>query len=69
VLAEVRLREGFPTVGERDGEQQQGDRTWRWHLVVAPTEQPAIRKLTVTVFEDRLAEAPIASLTGLAGQR
>lgn len=69
VLAEVRLRERFPALGERDGEQRQGQRSWRWHLVVASTEEVAIRKLTVTVFEDREGQAPIATLTGFAGQR
>lgn len=68
VLAQTRLREGFPAVGERSGTQHQADRDWRWRLVVSSTDQPAIRRLTVTVSaaED---EAPIATLAGFAGQR
>jgi len=69
VLAEVKLRDGFPAVGERGGEQQQGDRKFRWKLIVSATDQPAIRRLTVTVFGDARGEEPIASLSGFAGQR
>ena len=69
VLAEVKLREGFPAIGERGGEQQQGDRTFRWKLVVTGTDQPAIRRLNVTIFSDARGDAPIATLSGFAGQR
>jgi general secretion pathway protein I len=69
VLSQVRLREGFPPVGERDGSEHQGPHDWRWRLTVAPTEQATIRRLTVTVFEDDASEKPIASLAGFAGQR
>ena len=69
VLAEVKLREGFPAIGERGGELEQGDRRFRWKLVVSATEEPAIRRLTVTVFADARGAEPIAALSGFAGQR
>jgi general secretion pathway protein I len=69
VLTGARLREGFPTIGERTGDEQQGDRRFRWRLVVSGTDQPAIRRLTVTVFGGEHGDEPVASLSGFAGQR
>lgn len=73
VLAETRLREPFPSVGRRDGTAEMGPMTFRWLLVVQGTEDPAIRRLDVRVFEGDESvdaqDAPIASMTGFAGDR
>ena len=69
VLAEVRLREGYPSVGQRDGRQRMGGREWRWELTVQGTDEPTIRRLDVRVFVPGDDEAPLTSLVGFAGQR
>ena len=73
VLTETRLRERFPPVGRRDGTMDMGPMTFRWQLVVQGTDDPAIRRLDVRVFEGETPpdaeDAPVASMTGFAGDR
>jgi general secretion pathway protein I len=69
VLTETKLRERFPATGRRDGTMRMGPRNYRWELVVQATEEPAIRRLDVRVFEDGPIDdaTSIASLSGFAG--
>lgn len=70
-IAEARLRDGFPAVGRRDGEETMGGRRWRWVLTVAGTDEPSIRRLEVQVFDaeqDTRSASPSAGLTGFAAQ-
>ena len=69
-LAEQRLRDPFPATGRRSGHVEQGGSEWRWEMVVSATDQPAVRRLEVGVYhaEAKTDEAPVASLTGFAGQ-
>jgi general secretion pathway protein I len=71
VLTETKLRERFPAVGRRDGTMEMGPASFRWLLVVQSTDDPAIRRLDVQVFEgvDAVGEddASVASMTGFAG--
>lgn len=70
VLAETRLTEPFPAIGERDGEGSEGKYKFRWHMVVQATPEPTIRRLDLHIFAadaDQNA-APLYSLTGFAGQ-
>lgn len=70
VLAEVRIAREFPGVGRREGRAAMGMREFRWELVVQGTQEPSIRRLDVRVFDAAGAEdAPIASMSGFAGQR
>jgi type II secretion system protein I/type II secretion system protein H len=69
VIADVRLREGFPPPGKRDGTQRMADRDWRWELTVQDTDEPTIRRLDVRVFAPGRDDAPLTSLVGFAGQR
>ncbi|HRQ66583.1 MAG TPA: type II secretion system minor pseudopilin GspI [Xanthomonadaceae bacterium] len=68
VLEETRLAEDWPATGRRSGSARMGGRDWRWELVVQDTEEPAIRRLDVTV---RLAEGGRggAVLSGFVGRR
>ena len=67
-IAETRLREGFPEVGEREGESAMAGRRWRWRLNVAGTEEASIRRLDVRVFapEGEDDAGTLAVLTGFA---
>jgi general secretion pathway protein I len=69
VLADVRLREGYPAIGQRDGRQRMAGREWRWELTVQGTDEPTIRRLDVRVFVPGDDEAPLTSLVGFAGPR
>ena len=73
MLTETQLRERFPSTGRRDGTMTMGPATFRWLLVVQPTEDPAIRRLDVRVFEGADAigddDSAVASMTGFAGDR
>lgn len=70
VLAETRLRDGFPAVGRSNGESTMGGRRWRWTLEVSATDEPLIRRMDVDVvaLESARAEGSAARLTGFASQ-
>ena len=71
-IAETRLREGFPNLGEREGESAMAGRRWRWRMNVAGTEEASIRRLDVRVFApdggEEEADGTVAVLTGFAVQ-
>lgn len=70
VIGEVRLRERFPPLGRRDGVATMGPLEFRWELVVQATEEPAIRRLDVRVFDARKPDAgSLTGMTGFAGKR
>jgi general secretion pathway protein I len=69
VVTDLRLAERNPGVGRREGSMRMGPREWFWRLEVQGTDDPAIRRLEVAVFEDAARSRPVASLTGFAGAR
>jgi general secretion pathway protein I len=70
VMAETRLNEPFPGIGERDGDGSAGKYRFRWHMVVQATPEPTIRRIDLHVlpFEAGPNAAPLYSLIGFAGQ-
>ncbi len=69
VLAETRLAERFPALGKREGSLLMGQREYRWELIVATTQEPAVRRMDVRVFLDRERDKPLYTLVGFAGQQ
>lgn len=70
VLAEARLERTYPSIGERGGRATMGPREFEWKLVVQGTGDPAVRRLDVRVYAaDAGGAAPLASMSGFAGQR
>jgi general secretion pathway protein I len=67
VITELRVEEGFPAPGRRDGRMRMGEREFVWELTVQNTDEPALRRLDVRVYEDDARTRPIASLAGFAG--
>lgn len=67
VLAETRVA-GHTATGKSDGKRRFAGRDWNWELKVEPTQAASIRRLTVRVFAPDDASAPMAELTGFAGQ-
>lgn len=68
VLAETRLNERFPVLGKREGSLLMGLREYQWELIVASTDEPAVRRMDVRVFLDRERDKPLYTLVGFAGQ-
>lgn len=70
VLAETRLRQGFPALGRSNGEAEMGGQRWRWSLQVSATETPRIRRLEVEVVaSEAQADGGVAArLSGFAWQ-
>ncbi|MCX7556553.1 type II secretion system minor pseudopilin GspI [Xanthomonadaceae bacterium JHOS43] len=71
VLAEARLRDGFPAVGSSNGETRMGGRRWRWTLVVNVTDEPSIRRMEVDVVAadaGRDEDGVAARLSGFASR-
>lgn len=67
VIADVRLGERFPAIGRSEGVMPMGTSDWYWRLEVQGSDDPAIRRLEVAVFEDPARVRPATSLTGFAG--
>lgn len=67
-ITRVRVGEGFPAPGRRDGVARMGPRDWYWEMVIQPTNEPQLRRLDVRVFRDPARTEPVTALTGFAGQ-
>lgn len=71
VLAETRLRQALPAIGNSNGETTLGGQRWRWTLVVNATDEAGIRRLDVDVvaveaINDK--DGVAAHLTGFASR-
>ncbi len=67
VLEETRLAESWPATGLRNGSTRMGGREWRWELAVQDTDEPAIRRLDVSVQLSQ-GDGAGAALTGFVGR-
>jgi general secretion pathway protein I len=69
-LTELRLREPFPSIGQRTGHSDQAGSGWRWRMAISATDQPAVRRIELGVYHEgaESGEQPIVTLTGFAGQ-
>ena len=68
VLAEVRLNEGVPASGRRNGSSEMGGRRWRWVLESTTTQERNIQRLDVSVYVDEAgAEARDEASARLSG--
>ncbi|MDX2235198.1 MAG: type II secretion system minor pseudopilin GspI [Hyphomonadaceae bacterium] len=59
-LVEAMAAQTPPEPGESTGEVENAGRVWTWRLRVVPTEDAAVRRLTVTVTESGAAAPPVA---------
>jgi len=66
VLAEARIAHRTAT-GKSDGKRRFAGREWTWELKIEPTQASSIRRLNVRVFAPDDASAPMAELSGFAG--
>ncbi|XOZ34185.1 type II secretion system minor pseudopilin GspI [Halomonadaceae bacterium KBTZ08] len=71
-LTEMRLQEQMPETGESDDEVAFGGRDWEMETVVSNTEDPAIRRVEITLYQLRGNQGdPVQQLvfTGFLGKR
>jgi general secretion pathway protein I len=68
LLAETRIGNPFPPTGSSNGTRRFGARDWRWEVRVQASDVPTIRRIYVRVAASADPEAPLAQLTGFAGQ-
>ncbi len=62
-IAELRLQNVFPSLGESQGKMLMNNREWTWLLKTSSTVDPELRQLDVSVFLiDK--NAPLTLLTG-----
>lgn len=72
VVAEARLRETLPALGQREGRARMGGMEWAWRLSVSNTGEADIRRLDVQVFRwqaEGEAGDPEAVVTGFVSAR
>jgi general secretion pathway protein I len=67
-LAELRLAEAAPGVGESDDEIELGSQTWHWTAKVSETQVESLRRVDLTVArKDKKGERVVAKLAGFIG--
>lgn len=62
-LARFTLAPHWPATGEQNGHTRMAGRTWYWHAKTQATQDPALRRIDVTVSANK-GGATVASLTG-----
>jgi len=68
VLAETRIAEPLPALGQRDGQLTFSGRAWRWQLNVQNTPDAAVRRLDVAVFVGDEKQSTV-TLTGFSSDQ
>jgi len=63
-LERMRLSPQWPDIGESDGKVTLADEDWEWKATVAKTQDPDLRRVTISVAT---ADAPDDSVTQLLG--
>jgi general secretion pathway protein I len=67
-LAAAQLESPAPSVGEREGSQQQAGANFVWHETVGGTPNPAFRRIEITVADSARQDYVLARLVGYIGQ-
>jgi general secretion pathway protein I len=57
-----------PTIGEREGTQEQAGASFAWHESVVGTPNPAFRRIEIAVAESTRPDYVLARLVGYVGQ-
>ena len=70
-LTEMRLQDQMPATGESDDKVEFGGHEWEVETVVRATEDPAIRRVEMTLYRVDQRGDPVQQLvfTGFLGQR
>lgn len=69
LLSELRLTEGFPEPGRREGQSDLGAIRLRYRVTIGPTADPTVRRADVQIFlaqddAKSIDDAPITTLSG-----
>lgn len=67
-LTQLRLSPQWPKIGESDDDVTFAGRKWRWHVTVADTADPDLRRATVEVAFVDSPDDPITQLIGFIGK-
>jgi general secretion pathway protein I len=68
VVAEYRLMEPAPEVGQRKGAMVMGNRMWDWQAELENTEDPAVKRLQVTLSNGDLRTSLVAYIAHSTAQ-
>jgi general secretion pathway protein I len=66
-LAELRLAETWPGIGESDDEIEYGGRDWHWSVEVSATDVEALRRIDVEITREG-EQRVLAKLAGFVGE-
>jgi general secretion pathway protein I len=70
-LAEARLRDSWPEIGETNGQELMAGQRFDWRLLIQPTQAPELRRMQVSVSVEGRGRkvATVAERAAFAAQR
>ena len=66
-LTELGLEPGWPGLGKSDGDAEMAGVDWQWHVTVAETPDPKVRRIDITV-QVKGREGDSAALSSFIGE-
>jgi general secretion pathway protein I len=66
-LARAQLTTPWPDIGESSGDETQAGERFVWRARIAPTPNPAFRRIDIIVAEPQSPDYALAHLTGYLG--
>lgn len=67
-LERMRLATTWPGIGESDGKVELADQHWHWKAKVEKTQDPDLRRVTLSVSIENAQDKPITRLIGFIGR-
>lgn len=67
-IEHMRLAPKWPAIGDSNGDVTLAGQKWHWKATVAKTEDPDLRRVTVSVATEDDQDNPVTQLTGFLGK-
>ncbi|MGA7965963.1 MAG: type II secretion system minor pseudopilin GspI [Gammaproteobacteria bacterium] len=67
-MERMRLDSKWPGLGSSDGKITLADQDWHWKATVAKTEDPDLRRVTLSVATEAKPDDPVTQLLGFLGR-
>lgn len=68
-IERMRLQPKWPSVGDSDGTVTLAGQKWHWKATVANTQDPDLRRVTMSVATDDAQDEPVTQMLGFLGRK